>query len=155
MALMTTKLAVFFGRHRDLCQLKFWPKLILPTRFNDETLAVNLLPVSTSWICELSPHHWDLRLQTFVWKLGCASWILWARNLPKCTAAHPLYAVLSKKQRTQNVLDEGLFYWVYGQLDGNSMLLLRGKKAEFCPFYSGWSFVNSPDYPLNKMWLVR
>lgn len=41
-------------------------------------------------------------------------------------------------------LDEGLFYWVYGQLDGDFMLLRLWKKAEFCPFYF---FVNFPDYP--------
>lgn len=35
------------------------------------------------------------------------------------------------------MLDEGLFYWVYGQLDGNFMLLRLGKKAKFCPFYFG------------------
>ena len=41
------------------------------------------------------------------------------------------------------MLDEGLFYWVYGQLDGNFMLLLLGKKAKFCPFYFRMIFCKS------------
>ena len=43
----------------------------------------------------------------------------------------------------KNMLDEGLFYWVYGQLDGNFMLLLLGKKAKFCPFYFWMIFCKS------------